>query len=368
MAEQPASAADEPSTLPLANCLEPEPLVAAFQAHPPHDFVALDACGAPAFSARYDLLTTLDDDVRHTLNALPLQPWWRPLLQPYTCFIGTTVSEYCLLPAQGSASEWVEKLKQKLAPRYSFLIIKDLPQQSPLLGTADNARAQAVIDAARKCGFVMVEGQALAYVPIDFASIDDYLARLSKSRRRDLRRKLQSQQQISVETLGSGDSFFSSDAVIDELYGLYTEVFAQSDFHFDKLTRDFFACVLRDADCAGIVMLYRHAGSLIGFNLCFVKDGILIDKYVGFRYPIARELNLYFVSWFANLDFALKRGLHCYVAGWTDPEVKRALGAQFTFTCHAVHVRNVLLRTLLKPFASLFERDARALQQETTDA
>jgi predicted N-acyltransferase len=61
------------------------------------------------------------------------------------------------------------------------------------------------------------------------------------------------------------------------------------------------------------------------------------------------------VSWFQNLEYALERGLRCYVAGWTDPEVKRDLGAAFTHTQHAVYVRNPVLRALLKPFRRLFE-------------
>jgi hypothetical protein len=84
---------------------------------------------------------------------------------------------------------------------------------------------------------------------------------------------------------------------------------------------------------------------------------MLIDKYVGFRYPEAREANLYFVSWFHNLAFARELGLRYYVAGWTDPEIKAHLGARFTFTCHAVYVRNGILRAGLRRLAGYFERD-----------
>jgi hypothetical protein len=51
------------------------------------------------------------------------------------------------------------------------------------------------------------------------------------------------------------------------------------------------------------------------------------------------------------------------VAGWTDPEVKAQLGASFTFTQHAVYIRNPLLRALGRRFSRHFESD-RAWQEQ----
>jgi hypothetical protein len=116
--------------------------------------------------------------------------------------------------------------------------------------------------------------------------------------------------------------------------------------------------VLQDAEGGGVVFAYKVDGALIGYNLCFVHNGMLLDKYVGFSYPAAREHNLYFVSWLHNLRYALERNLSHYVAGWTDPEIKRHLGASFTFTRHAVYIRNPLLRHALRPFKRFFESDS----------
>ena len=103
-------------------------------------------------------------------------------------------------------------------------------------------------------------------------------------------------------------------------------VYAQSEIHFDLLTRDFFAGLLQSREIGGVVFCYRHDGELVGYNICLEHGGMLIDKYIGLRYPQARELDLYFVSWFVNLEHALERGLRFYVAGWTDPEVKAGSG------------------------------------------
>jgi len=345
------------------NQLEPLQLIDCFIRFPPEHFQAFRGDDStPFFVTDYNLLTTLELALQRKIRALPLYNYWRKYITPRTCFIGTTVSEYALLPSVIQANDWIATYKQKLAPNYPFLIIKDLPQTSPLLSNIENTRAAECIAAAKKQGFIIVEGQALAYVPINFSSVDEYLSRLSKTTRKGFRRKLKSRDALEISRISTGDKIFSDVKTINEFYSLYLNVFQQSEIHFDKLTRDFFSSMLQDAINSGIVMIYRHQGELIGYNICFVHEDKLIDKYVGFQYPAAREHNLYFVSWFENLQYALDHRLKFYVAGWTDPEVKKSLGADFTFTCHTVYIRNPFIRALLKPFAFLFERDVRAFE------
>jgi hypothetical protein len=339
------------------NLLEPRALVGHFLAHPPDGFTALATrSGTPAFVAPFDLLTTADDDLRRRVSALPLYRWWGRLLRPRTCFVGTTVSEYALFPCGADAAALVDEWLAEPAARQPFLIVKDIPQESPLLDQASNAQARAIAEACEHAGFVLLEGQALAWVPIDFESADDYLARLSPSRRKDIRRKLRARAGLEIEEIPTGPAF--ADAALREAcYALYLEVYAQSEIHFDRLSRAFFDALLRDADSGGILFAYRHAGRMIGWNLCFQVGEALVDKYVGFSYPAAREHNLYFVSWMHNLDYARRRDLCCYVAGWTDPEIKAYLGARFTFTRHAVRPRSRVLRAVLRRVASRFESD-----------
>jgi len=210
---------------------------------------------------------------------------------------------------------------------------------------------------AKKNNFLLVEGQALAYVQIDFSSIEEFLARMSRARRKDIRRKLKSRHLLDIDVVPIGHVIFEDDRFVNELYELYLNVYHQSNIHFDKLSESFFKGILREKDDSGVVFIYRADGHVIGYNICFIKDDLLIDKYVGFLYPQARQYNLYMVSWFYNLEYAAARGLRCYVAGWTDPEIKRYLGASFTLTRHAVYIRNPVLRKLLGYFKHLFEAD-----------
>jgi Uncharacterized protein conserved in bacteria len=340
----------------LVNQLEPDALLEYFERHPPQGFAPFRAAdGVPLFIADFDVMTTADDALRAWVAKLPLQWLIKRLLTFRTCFAGTTVSEYALFNRRSDpgtvAGDWVRQHGR----RCPLLVVKDLAIDSPLTSAAERAWTRRFMDAALDQGYLIIEGQALAYVPIDFRSIDDYLGRLSHSRRKNLRRKLRSREQLRIEPLPTGDAF-GDDAVVDAYYALFENVYAQSDVQFDKLSRDFFAATLREP--GGVVFTYWHEGQLIGWNLCYEHAGKLVDKYVGFAYPAAREHDLYFVSWFVNLEYALAKGLSHYVAGWTDPSVKASLGARFHFTRHAVYIRNPLLRTVLAQFTRRFEADA----------
>lgn len=340
------------------NQLEPDALIAHFLAHPPVDFVAdRSPSGAPYFIAEFDLLTTTDESLRRRAAALPFYARWSQWLKPLTCFVGTTVSEYTLMPEGIPAADLVAELKREYSKRFAFVIIKDIPQASPLLDEASNRYAHELTRSCQAAGFTLVEGQALAWVPIDFASETEYLERLSKSRRKNIRRKLKSRDDLDISTCRTGDACYAEPAVLDAYYALYLSVYAQSEIHFDLLTPEFFAALLQDASSGGIVFEYRHQGELIAYNICFVVGDTLVDKYIGFSYPQARDHNLYCVSWFSNLAYARENGLSRYIAGWTDPQVKADLGAQFTLTRHAVHIRNPILRFILSRLASLFESD-----------
>lgn len=343
--------------MPFVNQLEPQALQRQFLQHPPAGFLIQPLeYGVPAFEADFDLLTTAEPALRAKVARLPLQRLWQRLLRPRTSFVGSTVSEYAWLPRAADPAQLPRQWRAQLGRRRALMIVKDVPQRSPLLDDADNAWAQAFLDACERNGYVLLRGQALAWVPIDFASTDEYLARLSRGRRRNIRRKLRSRADLEIEVLPTGPAFADA-ALRAHCYALYQEVYAQSEIHFDLLTASFFDALLTDAASGGQVFVYRHQGRIIGWNLCYVHEGRLLDKYIGLHYPDARDHNLYALSWIENLDYACRHGLTAYVAGWTDPEVKAQLGASFTYTWHAVYLRNPLLRAALRRLRPLFESD-----------
>ncbi len=351
------------------NRLEPLALVEAFLNHPPVGFTPLafsvENKVTPAFLAPFDILTTLDEEadwLRNLSRRLPMLDW---IFRHRALFVGTTVSEYSIYGDHGRFTPLISRLLEAMhESRAELLIIKDIPSQSPLLPESDNQAASRLVEDCLASGFQIVSGQALAYVPIDFTDIEEYFQKISYSRRKDLRRKWRKRGEIEIEEIATGDRVFEREPFLRELYALYLNVFAQSEIQFDRFTFEFFASILNNPENGGVVFLFRRQGKIIGYNICFVVNDMLVDKYVGFAYPAARDANLYFISWLANLEWALEHSLKWYIAGWTDPEVKARLGARFTFTRHAVCLRNPILRMMLRTFRRFFESDMNWAQQE----
>ncbi len=342
--------------------LEPAALTGAFRLHPPDGFEAWTSRdGTPLFATRFDLLTTADAALARCVRALPGRRLWDGLLRPRTLFAGSTVSEYLPLSSAAASAALPMALREQYGRTYPFVILKDLPQDSPLLDAHSNRTAATLLRAAQQAGYVSVQGQALAYLPVDFTSLEDWLRRFSGKRRYDIRRKLKQRAALDVETWPLGAPPLQDAACRAALYALYRQVYAQSAVQFDELSAGFFDAVFTDPALPGFLFVFRHRGRLVGWKLCFEHDGMLIDKYVGFDYPEARRLGLFFVGWAECLQYALQHGLRHYVIGWTDPAVKAYLGARFTFTRHAVWVRNPLLRAGLRRLSHRFEADAGTL-------
>ncbi|MBS7816889.1 GNAT family N-acetyltransferase [Wohlfahrtiimonas chitiniclastica] len=343
--------------------LEPDSLIKAFEQSPPYHFlVQTDVPNVPAFRAPFNLLTTLEADALKKIARLPLQKLIHRTLTWQTTFIGTTVSEYCLI-SDDDATQTARTIRAAYGQKTALTIVKDIPNQSPLLSDEANQKAAELKAALMAENFITLSGQALAWVPIDFKNSEEYIARLSKSRRKDMRRKLKSLADIEIREIKTGDAIFQDDAILNEYYDLYLNVFNQSEIHFDQLSREFFKTILQDAQSGGIIFTYHHNDQLIGYNICYVLNQRLVDKYVGFVYPAAREHNLYYLSWFYNLDYAAQHQLTHYIAGWTDPQIKAYLGAQFTFTEHAVYIKNPILRAILSRLSRYFESDQKTLDQ-----
>ncbi len=353
------------------HALEPESLSAAFLRYPPQDFIAqpllVQGREVPAFVAVLDLFTTMDDSIRRKVSVWRqhriVDALCRALLAPRVYFIGTTVSEYCLIHRALSPEAVADTLhaRMKQLPG-SFCIVKDLPLASPLLSREENSRAHTLLSLLEAKGFLSVIGQALAYLPIDFDSMEAYLGRLSKERRKDFRRKIKLGQPLRVEEQATGTAWFT-EARCAQLYAMYAHVYAVSDVHFDKLTPDFFTQVLQ-RDAGGMVFLYYLGAECIGFNLCYVSGRFLVDKYWGFLPEPAREHALFFNSFFANIEYCLRHGLTHYIVGWTAARAKASLGCKFTYTRHAVYIKHPLLRFVLRRFKSAFEGDHAMIGEE----
>jgi len=353
----------------LFNALEPQSLVAAFLKHPPENFkikkIEFNEHEVYGFFADLDLFTTVDAKIKTFVDRLrlfkPFDYIIRKFLTFNTLFVGTTVSEYSLFPNSMNLSEFTNKLLSVFQKSGSqFLVIKDLPFESPLLSDDENKFSNKMTSYFKDNGFIILTGQALAYLPINFDSMEGYLKKFSSNRRNNFRRKMKAAAGLYLQEFNTGDNYFT-DEIAEILYNLYLNVYNNSDVHFDKLTLPFFKQVLQNT-YDGKVFIYSDKNKIIGFNLCYVMNDYFVDKYRGYLYPESHDFKLFFNQFFDEIKYCLDNKLKTYIIGGAAPEAKAYLGCNFTYTYHAVYIKNPIIRFVLTKLKSCFEADKRLIE------
>ena len=193
------------NTKKYLNLLEPEEVVNRFLNNPPEGFdpviLEVESKNVPGFLAELDLFITADESVKRLFQKYrKLIPGFvKNFFTPKVFFVGTTVSEYALFPSGTDLKSLKDSAFKRLKETgLKFLIFKDIPSESPLLSGIENEFSKKLISYLEKSGFLVIFGQALAYVQIDFSSVDEYLGRFSRSRRKDFKRKLRVFPQVSL--------------------------------------------------------------------------------------------------------------------------------------------------------------------------
>lgn len=201
----------------------------------------------------------------------------------------------------------------------------------------------AVIPPALLDHYTTSPGLACGIVQGPFASVDDYLARLSKATRKDLRRKEKSCAHIRIERC------VKPEPLVDAIYELYLDTVARSSTVFGVHNKEFFARVCDQVPGAEYQLYFDDRG-LVAFNLLVVRGKTLVDKYFGRRDE--RGENIYFLSWLHNIRICAERNLDSYHAGPGSAELKLRLGARLV-------AREILFRHrygIVNSFLTLFAR------------
>jgi predicted N-acyltransferase len=193
-----------------------------------------------------------------------------------------------------------------------------------LMAIKDAPRRQDAIwaSAAAAFGYQPTPGMPTTVLPIDFADLDGYLARLSAATRKDMRRKLKALSGLRIEV--AHDLAGLETRIVE----LYRQTRARSDLQFEDLTFGYFSEVLARLGDRALCVLYWAGGDLIGFNLLLQDGETLLDKFFCMETARGPAFNLYFVSWFTNVRLCLERGLSAYQSGQAGYENKLRLGSR----------------------------------------
>jgi predicted N-acyltransferase len=220
-----------------------------------------------------------------------------------------------------------------------------------MFATKDSSAAQDPIwaEAAKRQRMRRQPGLPTALLDVPFASLDEYLASLTKATRKDMRRKLKHLAQLRVEWRSNIDD------IIDDVVRLYASTHANAEFSFEELTPDYFRAVLRELGPRANCVTYWLDTKLVAFNLVLHDGQRLLDKFLGMDYTYARDYNLYFCTWFENVRFCITQRIPLYQSGQGLHAVKRRLGSRLSANWLWYRHRNRVLDTLL----ALVERIAR---------
>lgn len=176
-----------------------------------------------------------------------------------------------------------------------------------------------------EAGFARLGSLPVATLDLPYAGDADYLASLSAATRKDIRRKLAKASSVRIEYRSDISGL---EAVIEELYES-TRCESKLDYgDLEVLPPSYFSTVSKALGCRAVFALYWVGDELAAFNLLLVESDRVIDKFLGMRYPLAREHNLYAVSWMANVRFCLERGIRQLQTGQTAYSSKLRFGSR----------------------------------------
>jgi predicted N-acyltransferase len=258
--------------------------------------------------------------------------------------VGSPYAERChlgfapQLDAAGRASAFAcigEALQRQVVAEGAHLSVwKDLAPAED--------RAASVLP---RSGFARLASLPVAALDLPYADEAAYLASLSAATRKDVRRKLAKAAGVRIE--------FRSDisALAGEIDSLYEETRAQSGLDYgdlELLPPGYFAAVSRALGDRAVFALYWVGEELAAFNLLLVEADRVIDKFLGMRYPLARDHNLYVVSWMANIRFCLGRGIRLFQSGQTAYASKLRFGSRLVPSTIYVRHRRAPLQWVLR--------------------
>jgi hypothetical protein len=268
-------------------------------------------------------------------------PLLRPLRFPRVLFIGSPCADeggLGLAPgADGdevAVAVQVAAWERAKALRCVMMTWKDVPER-------DAAALRAL---ARRAGLVEAASYPGTLIDPLPDSFEAYLARLSVKQRHNLRRKLRlSRESIALE----GEVVIGPDeALVDDIWRLFSNTYAKSDIRFERLTRAFWAAMARHPDSRFIVLRRRDTGRVVAFMLAVLRGRRAINKFLGIDYGEGPKAYLYFRLWEEFVRFASGAGADSAQSGQTSYRAKLDLGHALVPLANFFRYRNPLVHKI----------------------
>lgn len=160
--------------------------------------------------------------------------------------------------------------------------------------------------------YTRLEGFPPLMLDLGFGSFDKYAGQVSRTTRKNLRRKLRRTEAavppVTLEVLTDCGN------VIDEIYPLYLEVTRRASVEFEVLSREYFLEAGERMPGRHRYFIWRREGKAIAFSFCTLWKNAIYDNDLGLDYEVAYDLSLYHRTFHDIIVWALENGLkeyHC---------------------------------------------------------
>ncbi len=298
------------------------------------------ACLAPCFVMDYPFDTTLPGPLKR------LARWLKPvlgrLLLPRVLICGSPACEGRLGLKNSARHDLVAR---ELGQALAWLVRHE---KAGLIAFKDFSETYTgFLDRMQRFGYGKIMSYPSVTLDINFGSFEEYLATLSHASRKSLRRDLKTADQEAVLKMEVQTSL--SGHLLDRAYNLYVDTLRKSDVQFERLTRNFFADISANMPQETRFFLWFLRGALVAFDLCLVKDNVLVDEYIGLDYNVAYKYHLYFVTFRDILVWCIANGIRRYESGALNYDPKKRLC--FRPVVNYIYVRH--RSNLLNPFFRL---------------
>ena len=303
---------------------------------------------APLFQLAYRIDTPLQGALRKLADSiarrLPSLAEWRLL------GVGSPYADRCHIALRPGLSEedrtaalraLIAAVEREAEARKAALVVyKDL-------AGIECAHIEAVLGQGR---YTRIRSLPVAVVDLDKPDMQAYMANLSSATRKDVRRKLKAAGSVRIERRSRIDDVASA---IDQLYEETRQHSTVRYGDFEALPANYFRSVADAVGERAQFCLYWVGEELAAFNLLLLAEDGMIDKFLGMRYPLAQEHNLYVVSWIENVRFCLETKRRWLQSGQTAYRAKLRMGSRLTPSAIFARHRNPVINRLVRMAAPI---------------
>jgi hypothetical protein len=201
----------------------------------------------------------------------------------------------------------------------------------------------------RDRGFTRIPSFPMTRLNIDYANFEEFMSQaINGKMRSSLRRKFRD--------AAAGDPIELSVVtdiapLIDEVYPLYLDVYDRSDFHFEKLTKEFFVETGRAMPDKVRYFVWRQSGRVIAFSLCMIQGDEIYGEYLGLDYKVALDRHLYFYAFRDVVTWGMQNGCKWFCSSGLNYEPKLQFRSELypldIYVRHTNRVLNAALKWLL---------------------